>query len=215
MSRRRLLSAAAGVAAWSALVFVLAACGSTKTSEKPARPGWKQRGLASWYGEPFHGRATASGEIFDMNQISAAHKTLPLGTRVRVENLENGRRIEVRINDRGPFRRGRVIDLSYAAAQELDMVRAGVVPVRLVVVDASPVGDARRTLQVGAFEDRDRALNLARRLERRFPGVTVRAYGGLHRVQVDVKNRKELQKVRRKLDRRGYSAIPVSPPVST
>lgn len=82
-----------------------------------------QRGIASWYGRNFHGRATASGERFDMHALSAAHPTLPLMSYVRVRNLENQREVIVRINDRGPFRGGRIIDLSFAAAQQLDIVR--------------------------------------------------------------------------------------------
>lgn len=91
-------------------------------------------GKASWYGEEFHGRRTANGEIYDMYKISAAHKTLPLGTIVRVKNLENGKSVVVRINDRGPFVRGRIIDLSYAAAKKIDMVEKGVVDVKLKVL---------------------------------------------------------------------------------
>ncbi len=84
-----------------------------------------QRGTASWYGERFHGRRTASGEAFDMHGLTAAHKTLPFGTRVRVRNLDNGREVVVRINDRGPFTRGRVIDLSRAAAAAIGMIQSG------------------------------------------------------------------------------------------
>ena len=89
------------------------------------------RGLASWYGEPHHGRRTASGEVFDMNELTAAHKTLPFGTRVRVENPGTGQAVVVRINDRGPFTPGRVIDLSRAAAERIGIVRAGVARVVL------------------------------------------------------------------------------------
>lgn len=95
-------------------------------------------GMASWYGPGFHGRFTASGERFDMNRVSAAHKTLPFGTVVRVVNLNNNRTLEVRINDRGPFVKNRVIDLSKEAARQLDMIRAGVVPVRLEVLQYGP-----------------------------------------------------------------------------
>lgn len=95
--------------------------------------GHTEFGAASWYGRKFHGRKTASGEVFDMYKVSAAHKTLPLFSTVRVVNLENGREISVRINDRGPFISGRLIDLSYAAAKRLGMVKNGVVPVRIVV----------------------------------------------------------------------------------
>ena len=87
--------------------------------------GYVEEGIASWYGEPFHGRRTSSGEVYDMHQLSAAHKSLPLPTYVQVTNLENGRRIVVRVNDRGPFHEGRIIDLSYAAARKLDIVGPG------------------------------------------------------------------------------------------
>jgi rare lipoprotein A len=91
--------------------------------------------LASWYGEPHHGQPTASGEIFDMARLTAAHRTLPLGTRLRVKNLENGRTVRVRVNDRGPYIAGRVLDLSRGAARALGMVERGVVPVELDSVD--------------------------------------------------------------------------------
>ena len=90
--------------------------------------------MASWYGKPYHGRQTANGERYDMHQMTAAHKTLPFGTVVRVTNLENGKKVEVRINDRGPFKKGRIIDMSYASAKKLDMVGPGVVKVKVVVV---------------------------------------------------------------------------------
>jgi rare lipoprotein A len=94
-----------------------------------------QAGLASWYGEFHHGLRTASGEIFDMGELTAAHRTLPLGTQLRVTNLENGRVVRVRVNDRGPYVTGRVVDLSREAARALDMVERGVVPVRLDLVE--------------------------------------------------------------------------------
>jgi rare lipoprotein A len=96
--------------------------------------GFRENGLASWYGEPFHGRKTASGEIYDMNRISAAHKTLPLHTWVEVKNLENKRNLVVRINDRGPFVPGRIIDLSRAAAAELGVYGPGVARVHIRAV---------------------------------------------------------------------------------
>lgn len=94
--------------------------------------------MASWYGPGFQGNLTANGERYDMNGISAAHKTLPFGTVVRVTNLNNGRSIDVRINDRGPFIKNRVIDLSKGAAQKIDMIRDGVVPVRLQILTYGP-----------------------------------------------------------------------------
>jgi rare lipoprotein A len=96
--------------------------------------GHAQLGLASWYGEFHHGRQTASGEVFDMTQMTAAHRTLPLGTRLRVTNLENGRIVRVRVNDRGPYVAGRILDLSHEAARLLGMVERGVTPVRLDIV---------------------------------------------------------------------------------
>lgn len=99
-------------------------------------PNFVQTGLASWYGRDFHHRHTASGERYDMHDLTAAHRTLPLETIVRVTNLENNRSVLVRINDRGPFARGRVIDVSREAAEMLGMTRAGVVPVRIEVFGA-------------------------------------------------------------------------------
>ena len=97
-------------------------------------PSFQVTGAASWYGIPFHGRRTANGEVFDMNGISAAHKTLPFGTRVRVTNLDNGSSLVLRINDRGPFIEGRVLDVSRRAAQLLGFQQAGLANVRIVMV---------------------------------------------------------------------------------
>jgi rare lipoprotein A len=96
--------------------------------------GGRQDGLASYYADSFHGRKTASGEMFDRGALTAAHRTLPFGTRVRVTNQDNRKSVVVRITDRGPFVKGRVIDLSPAAARQIDMIRAGIVPVELEVL---------------------------------------------------------------------------------
>ncbi len=104
----------------------------------PSRTGAVQRGKATWYGGRFHGGPTASGERFDKNALTAAHRTLPFGSIVRVTNLKNGRSVKVRINDRGPFGKGRIIDVSEAAARKLRMIRAGVVPVEVEVVRLAP-----------------------------------------------------------------------------
>lgn len=106
--------------------------------------GFRQRGLASWYGEGFHGRPTATGETFDMHRLSAAHRTLPLHTWVEVTNLNNGRRLVMRINDRGPFARTdeRVIDLSFAAARELGVVGPGTAPVEVRALDETEMAAA-------------------------------------------------------------------------
>jgi len=159
----------------------------------PKAEGFRQRGKASWYGKAFHGRPTASGEPFDMYKISAAHKTLPLGTCVRVTNLSNGKEVVVRINDRGPFIKGRVIDLSYAAAREIRLVGPGVTDVVLLalgrevgkiesplgtkpVVEIEDLESGLFTIQVGAFKGRRNALLLADRLKVIFEHVEVSVY---------------------------------------
>ena len=114
--------------------MVVLACGCA-TVGTGSGAGWIEEGKATWYGREHHGRLTASGERFDMNAFTAAHKALRMGTRVEVENLRNGRRVVVRINDRGPYGAGRIIDVSLAAARALDMVNAGVVPARIRVVN--------------------------------------------------------------------------------
>ena len=144
-------------------------------------PNWREQGLASWYGKDFHGRRTANGEIYDMYAMTAAHKTLPLGTEVVVINGVNGRRIRVRVNDRGPFVAGRIIDLSLAAARALGSAEAGVVPVTLEAVlppsafaaatasntdqrPASPPLRGTFAVQIGAFTVQNNASGLAARL---------------------------------------------------
>jgi peptidoglycan lytic transglycosylase len=145
-----------------ALMLFAAGCGRRSAARLPAPPariGSTESGLASWYGVPYHGRPSASGEIFDMEKLTAAHRALPFQTWVEVTNLSNGKQVDVRITDRGPFVRGRIIDLSMAAARQLDMVRAGTARVRLKVI-MSPVNQppvnqlpANQT-PVKALEDR-------------------------------------------------------------
>lgn len=114
--------------------------------------GFRERGVASWYGRKFHGRLTSNREVYDMHAMTAAHKTLPLPTWVEVRNLRNNRRVLVRVNDRGPFVHNRIIDLSYAAAQALDMVENGTSMVEVRVIDtAAPASGNDMYVQVGAF----------------------------------------------------------------
>jgi peptidoglycan lytic transglycosylase len=129
----------------------LSACATHRVATAPARPappptipappstpavGYEETGEASWYGNPYHGRRAASGEIYDMNQMTAAHRTLPFGARIRVQSLVDGSSVEVRVNDRGPFKDSekRILDLSYAAARLLGAIGPGVIPIRLRVV---------------------------------------------------------------------------------
>jgi len=102
--------------------------------KKSVPVGWKQRGIASWYGPDFHGRYTSSGELYDMNAYTAAHKTLPMGTIVKITNLENNKSVAVRVNDRGPFVKGRIIDLSYIAGKKIGLDKSGVAPAMLEVI---------------------------------------------------------------------------------
>jgi rare lipoprotein A len=135
-----------------------------------------EEGIASWYGHPYHGRPTASGEIYNMYDLTAAHRTLPFGTQVRVHDLENGRDVVVRINDRGPFVQNRIIDLSYSAAQAMDM--PSVARVRLEILDQGLSGGEPGTfgVQVGAFQDRRNAERLKALIEARFRPVTIQTF---------------------------------------
>ena len=131
--------------------------------------GYTEVGVASWYGYPYHGRAAADGEIFDMEKMTAAHRTLPFHTWVRVYNLDNNHTTDVRITDRGPFVDGRIIDLSHAAARELAMLGPGVARVRIEVIRlASDAPPGLFAVQVGAFADRANAESLRARMEARY-----------------------------------------------
>ncbi|HYQ39096.1 MAG TPA: septal ring lytic transglycosylase RlpA family protein [Pseudomonas sp.] len=119
-----------------ASLLLLGGCsGLSHTPDNGSAAGYRAEGLASWYGRRHHGRHTASGERFDQHALTAAHRSLPFGTRLRVTNLDNGRSVVVRVNDRGPSRRGRIIDLSRSAAERLDLLRSGTAPVRLEALD--------------------------------------------------------------------------------
>ena len=143
----------------------------------PDARGFSQKGLASWYGKDFHGKKTANGEIYDMHAMTAAHKTLPLGTWVRVYNLTNGKKCDVRVNDRGPFVRGRIIDLSFSAAKEIGLVGPGVAKVRIKAL-APPAGAVQGdrnvyykgnfTIQLGAFKSKVNAENLVKKLSNQY-----------------------------------------------
>lgn len=161
-----------GIALLSALLFA-SACSRHKKQVpvvRSPRIGDVESGVASWYGIPYHGRRAANGEVYDMEKLTAAHRTLPFGTWVEVRNLENGKSVTVRITDRGPFIDGRIIDLSKAAANEIEMIRSGIAKVRLTIV-AQPAGLAalsRYAVQIGAFEDRSRAETLRQEMEHQY-----------------------------------------------
>lgn len=195
----------------------------------PSAEGFVQEGLASWYGKEFHGRPTANGEVFDMYSPSAAHKTLPLGTHVRVANLASNTEIIVRINDRGPFVKGRIIDLSYAAAKDVGLLGPGVAPVRIEalarqvgeveapmglkrpVVEIQDVEEGLFAVQVGAFSDRQNALRLADRLRPDFGDAEVSVYvdkdrGTLYRVRVSkARSLTQANRIEQKLEAMGFA----------
>jgi rare lipoprotein A len=151
--------------------------------------GYHERGIASWYGSKFHGRRTSSGEPYDMHLATAAHKRLPLPTYVEVTNLDNGRKMVVKVNDRGPFHEGRIIDLSYAAAIKLGVDQTGTarVEVRAIDVDNSPQAQAKvedgTFLQVGAFSKRETADDLAGKMTAaHLNPVSIKKSRGLYKV---------------------------------
>src|SRR5712692_7434378 len=151
----------------AAACILLAGCGRRRVVlSVPARVGSTETGVASWYGNPYHRRRSANGEIYDMEKMTAAHRTLPFDTWVRVENLDTHKSVEVRITDRGPFARGRILDLSHAAAVSIDMIGPGTAKVKLTVIAVKTVraGDppapqpqAQFAVQVGSFAGRRNA----------------------------------------------------------
>jgi rare lipoprotein A len=224
-------------------VLLLAACSSNpRPSSPPASPvpapPAAERGLASWYGKEFDGLPTASGETFRPEKISAAHRTLPLGTVVDVTNERNGRTVRVKVNDRGPFVAGRIVDLSKAAAQEIGSVGDGVVPVTLRVVslgdnsrvragsDEPPPVTAANTatppnaaaapgagawaVQAGAFGEEANALKLRDRLASRYPNPYIEEFRGLKRVKFGpYGTREEADAARETLGEMGLAGIVV------
>ncbi|RLE21437.1 MAG: hypothetical protein DRJ61_03155 [Acidobacteria bacterium] len=184
---------------------LMVGCASSKPqtvpteATKPRSEGWTEKGDASWYGKPYHGRRTASGEIYDMHQMTAAHRSLPFGTQVRVQRRDTGAEIEVRITDRGPFIKGRIIDLSFAAARVIGLDIDGVAPVKIKVLGQSgkprsgvtaPVpqssgGDQCLWVQVGAFSSSSNAKRAVERLkESGEKALAMEGPDGLERVRV-------------------------------
>lgn len=159
-----------------------------KAAAVPAPEGYTEEGIASWYGVPFHGRRASNGEVYDMYKLTAAHRTLPFDTIVRVTNVNNGKATTVRITDRGPFVDNRVIDLSYAAAREIELIGTGIAPVRLEVLSGGDPLSGFFTVQVGAFRDRANAEKLKERLSASYSPIYIQPYdspdGTFYRVRV-------------------------------
>ena len=194
--------------------------GKTWYQPLPDAKDFREKGTASWYGKDFHGRKTASGETYDMYAMTAAHKTLPLGTYVRVTNLENNLHTKVKINDRGPFVRGRIIDLSYTAARKLGVAGTGTAKVEVVALGVkSPESDAAYTpvnyyagdftIQVGAFLNFKNAESLRQKLAGRYENAHIVEYAQnrltFHRVRVGkCKTLDEAQILEERLMQNGY-----------
>jgi rare lipoprotein A len=197
---------------WRAILLLfLVLCLSFCTRIQQPPRGEILTGLASWYGEDFHGKTTSNREIYNMYDMTAAHKSLPFGTHVVVTNLENNKSVTVRINDRGPFVKGRIIDLSYAAARVLDMIGPGVVPVRVEILpDRSPPRSSQRfVVQVGAFSIRKNALELKDDLVRNHQGVFITTFKTgqriYYRVRIKAVSLKDAEKICLSLQKNGYS----------
>ncbi|HOV37517.1 MAG TPA: septal ring lytic transglycosylase RlpA family protein [Spirochaetales bacterium] len=162
-------------------------------------------GYASWYGGKFHGQKTASGEIFDTNLLTAAHKTLPFGTLVRVTNLYTEKSVIVRINDRGPFVEDRIIDLSKAAADAIGLTNQGIGRVKLEIVQET-IPISYHTLQVASFGNVENALRLKNRLTEAGLSPSIqKTETGLHRVVIEHIPTEELEQVKSRLSELGYS----------
>jgi rare lipoprotein A len=187
------------------------ACSNNRKPAAPPSLGVPiERGIASWYGPRFHGRATASGERYNMNDLTAAHPSLPFGTRLGVRNTRTGREVVVRVNDRGPFARNRVIDLSFAAAREVGVVGPGTASVELYLVPAAGA-PPRYTVQVGAFGEPERAVTLLHEVAQLYPEAVVDSDGTWSRVQIGAfDHREEAESLRRELAVIGLPSVVVS-----
>jgi rare lipoprotein A len=207
-----------------AALLLVGACGGRRkpprppvqTAPSPGEPtvSSELEGQASYYGEPHDGRPTANGEIFDKHAMTAAHRTMPFNTRVRVHNLENKRAVDVRINDRGPFIPGRIIDLSEAAGRQLGLVGPGVAWVRLEILSSPVEQGVTYAVQVGAFSDRRNAEQLQRRLASRYASVTVTPHksevGLVFRVRVGSESSLvRAQELQRRLQKENLGAMVV------
>ncbi len=199
----------------AAFFLFLTGCSSTPDYPSAAPPPLPQaglRGYASWYGPPYHGRKTANGEIYDMYALTAAHRTLPFNSRVRVKRLDSGEFVDVRINDRGPFVNDRVIDLSKGAAGKINMISKGIAYVKLILLRVPPVKNSRWLILIGRFRNRKEAVNFTSQMNKRSKkSRIVRGWhGDRNRYHVQLKgfrNRQRAINLKNLLKRKGYDAF--------
>ena len=172
------------------MALILGACAAPqRKADYPV--GYRERGLASWYGKDFHGRPTSSGEIYNMFGLTAAHKTLPLGALLRVTEIESGRAVRVKVNDRGPFVGDRILDLSFGAAQALGVVGAGIAKIEIEIVGYQPIrkgGENGFLVQVGSYQNRENAVRMKEKVAAHHRPVFIETYesngGALYRVRI-------------------------------
>lgn len=170
-----------------------------------------QSGTASWYGKKFHGRKTSNGEIYNMYAYTAAHKKLPFNTKVKVVNQNNQKEVIVRINDRGPYIAGRIIDLSYAAAKDINIVNSGTAPVKLYILDESGSSEREQKyfIQIGAFIKKKNAVKLRNKARKYSKRVHIISQGGKFKVLVGPFNNEQdaknvLKRIRKKSNINGF-----------
>ncbi|MBN2381744.1 septal ring lytic transglycosylase RlpA family protein [bacterium] len=204
------------------LIMIMFSCG---TPHKVRRVRLTGKAVASWYGRDFHGRATASGEIFNMYEMTCAHKTLPLGTLVKIESLETGKSVVVRVNDRGPFVRGRDFDLSYGAARKLGLVEAGVFEIYFECIDFGKTGDGKRwseelprqnfAVQIGSFSNESNARELKKKLSRSYSDILISSFSNgktvFYRVRVGCyQSKQDAEQALIELENEGYPGLIVA-----
>jgi rare lipoprotein A len=192
-------------------LLAVACSGNRKPASVPPTLGVPmERGVASWYGPKFNGKMTASGERYDMNALTAAHPSLPFGTKIGVRNTRTGREVMVTVNDRGPYSKNRIIDLSYAAAKEVGVVGPGTASVEIYLVPATGA-PPRFTVQVGAFSEPEKAIALQRDVVRLYPEAVVDSDGTWNRVQIGAFDaRDQAESLRRELAAIGMPAVVVA-----
>lgn len=181
-----------------------------RSAAPPPFTGRTEIGSASWYGQPFHGKKTSSGEIYDMNKLTAAHRTAPFGTNVRVTNLDNGKQVIVTVTDRGPFVRGRILDVSKKAAEDLGMMGNGTAKVKLEFLDGRPIDNGDIYIQIASFQAQTNATVYILEVKDKIPSLSPRIYSenGFFRVRTGpYSSEQNAQTDMDSLKRQGFNAF--------